>query len=34
MIWLEDFTEEAVLYLQSLGYQILDSEVGSNYLMI
>jgi FkbM family methyltransferase len=34
MIWLEDFTEKAVLYLQSLGYQILDSEVGSNYLMI
>jgi len=34
MIWLEDFTENAVLYLQSLGYQILDSEANSNYLMI
>ena len=33
MIWLEDFTEEAVLYLESLGYQIIDRGEDFNFLM-
>ena len=33
MIWLEDFTENAVLYLESLGYQIVDRGEDFNFLM-
>ena len=33
MIWLEDFTENTVLYLESLGYQIVDRGEDFNFLM-
>jgi FkbM family methyltransferase len=33
MIWLEDFTENAVFYLESLGYQIVDRGEDFNFLM-